>query len=30
MPDSTHNLNGGFKPTMKRLADLNGLDFSPD
>jgi hypothetical protein len=27
MPDPTYNLNGGFKPTMKRFADLNGPDF---
>lgn len=27
--DSTYNLNGGFKPTMKRFADLNGPDFFP-
>jgi hypothetical protein len=24
MPDPTYNLNGGFKPTMKRFADLDG------
>jgi hypothetical protein len=24
MPDATYNLNGGFKPTMKRFADLDG------
>lgn len=29
MPDTTYNLNGGFKPTMKRLADLDGPDFFP-
>jgi hypothetical protein len=29
MPDSTYNLNGAFKPTAKRLADLNGPDFFP-
>src|SRR4051812_45923926 len=29
MPDTTYNLNGGFKPTMKRLADLGGADFFP-
>jgi hypothetical protein len=29
MSDSTYNLNGGFKPTMKRFADLNGPDFFP-
>ena len=28
MPDATYNLNGGFKPTMKRFADLGGPDFS--
>ena len=28
MPDPTYNLNGGFKPTMKRFADLDGPDFS--
>lgn len=27
--DTTYNLNGGFKPTMKRFADLNGPDFFP-
>jgi hypothetical protein len=27
--DSTYNLNGGFKPTIKRLADLDGPDFYP-
>src|SRR5665213_601373 len=27
--DSTYNLNGGFKPTMKRFADLEGPDFFP-
>jgi hypothetical protein len=27
--DSTYNLNGGFKPTMKRFADLDGPDFFP-
>lgn len=27
--DGTYNLNGGFKPTMKRFADLNGPDFFP-
>lgn len=27
--DATYNLNGGFKPTAKRLADLNGPDFYP-
>jgi hypothetical protein len=26
MPDGTYNLNGGFKPTMKRFADLDGPD----
>ncbi|MGE3066307.1 MAG: hypothetical protein AB7K67_12010 [Hyphomicrobiaceae bacterium] len=29
MPDTTYNLNGGFKPTMKRFADLDGPDFFP-
>lgn len=29
MPDFTYNLNGGFKPTLKRFADLNGPDFFP-
>src|SRR6202023_1186785 len=29
MPDSTYNLNGGFKPTLKRFADLDGPDFFP-
>ncbi len=27
--DATYNLNGGFKPTLKRYADLNGPDFFP-
>lgn len=27
--DSTYNLNGGFKPTVKRFADLSGPDFFP-
>jgi hypothetical protein len=27
--DATYNLNGGFKPTMKRFADLSGADFFP-
>lgn len=27
--DSTYNLNGGFKPTTKRFADLSGADFFP-
>lgn len=27
--DSTYLLNGGFKPTTKRFADLNGPDFYP-
>ena len=30
MTDPTYNLNGGFKPTMKRFADLDGPDFFPD
>lgn len=29
MADRTYNLNGGFKPTMKRFADLEGPDFFP-
>lgn len=29
MPNSTYNLNGGFKPTSKRFADLDGPDFFP-
>ena len=29
MPDLTYNLNGGFKPTIKRFADLDGPDFYP-
>jgi hypothetical protein len=27
--DMTYNLNGGFKPTVKRFADLDGPDFYP-
>jgi hypothetical protein len=27
--DATYNPNGGFKPTMKRFADLDGPDFFP-
>jgi hypothetical protein len=27
--DSTYNLNGGLKPTVKRFADLDGPDFYP-
>lgn len=27
--DVTYNLNGGFKPTAKRFADLDGPDFFP-
>lgn len=27
--DATYNLNGGYKPTIKRFADLNGPDFFP-
>lgn len=27
--DCTYNLNGGFKPTIKRFADLDGPDFYP-
>jgi hypothetical protein len=26
--DATYNLSGGFKPTMKRFADLDGPNFS--
>lgn len=29
MADSTYNLNGGFKPALKRFADLNGPDYFP-
>jgi hypothetical protein len=29
MSDATYNLNGAFKPTMKRFADLSGPDFFP-
>ena len=29
MTDQTYNLNGGFKPTLKRTADRNGPDFFP-
>jgi hypothetical protein len=29
MADLTYNLNGGFKPTLKRFADLSGPDFFP-
>lgn len=29
MTDLTYNLNGGFKPTLKRFADLDGPDFYP-
>lgn len=29
MPDLTYNLNGGYKPTLKRNADLSGPDFFP-
>ena len=29
MADATYNLNGAFKPTMKRSADLDGPDFYP-
>jgi hypothetical protein len=28
-PDRTYNLNGAFKPTAKRRADLDGPDFFP-
>lgn len=27
--DTTYHLNGGFKPTLKRFADLEGPDFFP-
>ena len=27
--DATYNLNGGYKPTVKRFADLEGPDFFP-
>ena len=27
--DRTYHLNGGFKPTLKRTADLDGPDFFP-
>jgi hypothetical protein len=27
--DATYNLNGGFKPTIKRFADLSGPDYFP-
>jgi hypothetical protein len=27
--DTTYHLNGGFKPTLKRFADLDGPDFFP-
>ena len=27
--DSTYNLNGSFKPTLKRFADLEGPDYFP-
>jgi hypothetical protein len=27
--DTTYNLNGGFKPTVKRFADLEGPDYFP-
>lgn len=27
--DATYNINGGFKPTLKRFADLGGPDFFP-
>lgn len=27
--DATYHLNGGYKPTMKRSADLDGPDFFP-
>ena len=27
--DTTYNINGSYKPTLKRYADLNGPDFYP-
>jgi len=27
--DALYNLNGGYQPTIKRSADLDGLDFYP-
>src|ERR1700743_4015230 len=27
--DATYHLSGGFKPTLKRFADLDGPDFFP-
>jgi len=27
--DTTYNINGGYKPTLKRFADLEGPDFFP-
>lgn len=27
--DATYNLSGGFKPTLKRFADVDGPDFFP-
>ena len=27
--DKTYNINGSYKPTLKRTADLNGADFYP-
>lgn len=27
--DATYNLNGGYKPTVKRFADLSGPDYFP-
>lgn len=27
--DATYNINGGYKPTTKRFADLDGPDFYP-
>ena len=29
MPDATYHLNGAFKPTLKRSADLAGHDYFP-
>ena len=27
--DATYNINGGYKPTVKRFADIDGPDFYP-
>lgn len=29
MPDATYNVNGAFKPALKRFADLDGPDYFP-